>query len=134
MTGAIQTQPLWDIIYADPPWPIQKTVRKCRPNQTPSLDYPTESVETCISLCEPFFNSAARKHNVFMWAVDKYIADTERLMQDLGYKVHARFIWDKMNGIAPAFTVRHTHEYLIWFFKRGGFSTLVKKHAASSRP
>lgn len=28
-------------------------------------------------------------------------------------------IWDKGNGVAPAFTVRFSHEYLLWFYKRG---------------
>lgn len=41
------------------------------------------------------------------------------MMNDLGYSLHARFIWDKTNGIAPAFTVRFSHEYLLWFYKKG---------------
>ena len=40
-------------------------------------------------------------------------------MKELGYELHARFIWDKENGIAPAFTVRFAHEYLLWFYKKG---------------
>lgn len=115
----MDTRP-YDIIYADPPWPQKKVVRKVRPNQKPELDYHTEPVERCIELCVPFFNKAAPKHNVFMWAIDKFIPDTERLMADLGYKVHARLIWDKTNGIPAARTVRFSHEYLLWFFKRGG--------------
>lgn len=114
----MDTRP-YDIIYADPPWPQKKVVRKVRPNQKPELDYHTEPVERCIELCVPFFNKAAPKHNVFMWAIDKFIPDTERLMADLGYKVHARLIWDKTNGIPAARTVRFSHEYLLWFFKRG---------------
>lgn len=41
------------------------------------------------------------------------------MMQELGYQLHARFIWDKENGIAPAFTVRYSHEYLLWFYPKG---------------
>lgn len=40
-------------------------------------------------------------------------------MKELGYELHARMIWDKENGIAPAFTVRYSHEYLLWFYKKG---------------
>lgn len=40
-------------------------------------------------------------------------------MQELGYTLHARLIWDKENGIAPAFTLRFSHEYLLWFYKKG---------------
>lgn len=127
----MDTRP-YDIIYADPPWPQKKVVRKVRPNQKPELDYHTEPVERCIELCVPFFNKAAPKHNVFMWAIDKFIPDTERLMADLGYKVHARLIWDKTNGIPAARTVRFSHEYLLWFFKRGGSSIRVRKRSANT--
>lgn len=39
------------------------------------------------------------------------------MMRQNGYKLHARMIWDKGNGIAPAFTIRYSHEYLLWFYK-----------------
>lgn len=54
-----------------------------------------------------------------MWTIDKYLHETEQMMKELGYELHARFIWDKENGIAPAFTVRFAHEYLLWFYKKG---------------
>ena len=54
-----------------------------------------------------------------MWTIDKYLFEAERLMNELGYTLHARMIWDKQNGIAPAFTVRFSHEYLLWFYPKG---------------
>ena len=54
-----------------------------------------------------------------MWTIDKYLHESEQMMKELGYSLHARFIWDKENGIAPAFTVRFSHEYLLWFYKKG---------------
>lgn len=54
-----------------------------------------------------------------MWTIDKYLHETEQMMKGLGYELHARMIWDKENGIAPAFTVRFSHEYLLWFYKKG---------------
>lgn len=54
-----------------------------------------------------------------MWTTDKFLFDAETMMDQLGYKLHARIIWDKCNGIAPAFTVRFSHEYLLWFYKKG---------------
>ena len=48
-------------------------------------------------------------------------------------------IWNKMNGIAPAFTVRFSHEYLIWYYKgrlppiateqRGKFTTVFEERS-----
>lgn len=110
----------YDIIYSDPPWAQTKgNARKCRPNQVKSLDYQTMSVSDCIKVQIPFFNQTAENHNVFMWTIDKFLHDTEAEMEKLGYKLHARIIWDKTNGIAPAFTVRFSHEYLLWFYKPG---------------
>lgn len=113
----------YDVIYTDPPWEQTKSgKRKCRPNQLGggSLDYrtlPIEEIKTIHAIVKE--NLCNTKHNIFMWTIDKYLHDTEQMMRELGYTLHARLIWDKQNGIAPAFTVRFTHEYLLWFYKKG---------------
>lgn len=109
------------IIYSDPPWQQKKSnARKCRPNQGKELDYQTMSVEDIKELHKKLLmNNTAEKHNVFMWTIDKFLPQTEQFMQELGYELHARLIWDKENGIAPAFTVRFSHEYLLWFYRKG---------------
>lgn len=118
----------YEIIYSDPPWPQQKgNIRKCRPNQTKALDYPVESVEECFKLQEPFFEKAADVHNVFLWCIDKFLIEAEKEMEKRGYKLHARMIWNKENGIAPAFTVRFSHEYLLWFYKSGKMLKPIKE-------
>lgn len=110
----------YEIIYSDPPWPQQKgNTRKCRPHQTRELDYSTLSVAECFTIQDRFFDQAADKHNIFLWAIDKFLVETEEQMAKRGYKLHARMIWDKENGVAPAFTVRFSHEYLLWFYKPG---------------
>lgn len=110
----------YKIIYSDPPWPQKKgNIRKVRPKQGKELDYQTLSLEDCFAVQDPFFQQADDKHNVFMWTIDKYLYETEEAMRKRGYKLHARFIWDKENGVAPAFTVRFSHEYLLWFYKPG---------------
>lgn len=110
----------YGIIYTDPPWQQTKgNARKCRPNQGKALDYPTLGMDEIFEIHKKFFAQCADKHNVFMWTIDKYLYETEQRMKDWGYTLHARFIWDKENGIAPAFTVRFSHEYLLWFYKKG---------------
>lgn len=80
------------------------------------------------------------RHNVFLWAIDKYLQETEQMMGELGYTLHARLIWDKENGIAPAFTIRFAHEYLLWFYRkgqmlmpceemRGKYTTVLREHS-----
>ena len=110
----------YEIIYTDPPWPQRKGgKRKCRPKQGQALDYHTMTVADCFAVQDPFFVNAAPRHNVFMWAIDKYLCEAQQEMERRGYKLHARLIWDKTNGVAPAFTVRFAHEYLLWFYKPG---------------
>jgi len=65
------------------------------------------------------------------------------MMELRNYKRHARMIWDKQNGIAPAFTIRYTHEYLLWYYKpqmlkieksmRGKFADLFSEKAREPR-
>lgn len=110
----------YSIIYTDPAWPQRKgNLRSCRPNQGKDLDYQTCSMQEIKDIHEIAFKHTTNKHNVFMWTIDKYLIETEQFMKELGYVPHARFIWDKGNGVAPAFTVRFSHEYLIWFYKPG---------------
>ena len=131
----------YDILYTDPPWQQGRGGKKnARPNSTGiSVPYQTMSVPEIMDLhrriSEKILNE---KHNIFMWTIDKYLPETERMMEMLGYKVHARLIWDKINGPAAAYTVRFSHEYLIWFFKpgqilvpdkdrRGAFPTVMRE-------
>lgn len=107
----------YGIIYTDPPWKQSKTHRACRPNQTRDFDYQTMSLEEIKDIHAKAFSLCDDKCDVFMWTIDKYIWQTESMMNELGFKVHARMIWDKGNGIAAAFTVRFSHEYLIWFYR-----------------
>jgi len=115
------TDKKYNIIYTDPPWQQTKgNKRKCRPNQGKELDYPTLALAEIKEIHREVLNChTTAKHNVFMWTIDKFLHDTENMMMELGYELHARFIWNKQNGIAPAFTVRYSHEYLLWFYKKG---------------
>ena len=112
------TENKYGIIYTDPPWQQTKSnFRKARPNQKKALDYSTLSIDEISDIHSSL--PVEDKYNVFMWTIDKYLHKTEQMMKNLGYELHARIIWDKQNGIAPAFTIRFCHEYLLWFYKKG---------------
>ena len=68
-------------------------------------------------LDKEIFVHAGNPHCVFMWTIEQYLLECEGYMKERNYKRHCRFIWDKTNGVAPAFTVRFSHEYLIWYYK-----------------
>ena len=52
------------------------------------------------------------------YSCDRFLLECENEMEKRGYKRHCRMIWNKLNGVAPAFTVRYSHEYLIWFYRK----------------
>ena len=54
---------------------------------------------------------------LFLWTIDKYLFEAQELAQELGYKLHARMVWDKITGIPAAFTVRYGHEYLLYMYR-----------------
>lgn len=131
----------YNLIYTDPPWKQTKGGRrKTRPNQAVNLDYKTLSMNAIFNNHEKFcIENCNETHTVFMWAIDKFLPEIELNMKRLGYRLHARIIWNKMNGIAPAFTIRYSHEYLLWFYKgkfqkidsneRGKWTTVLTERA-----
>ena len=116
----------YDLILSDPPWKQTKGgLRKCRPNQGKKLDYETLSLDAIKSIHKHFADSAKENHILFCWTIEKFLPETEKMLAELGYKLHARMIWDKTNGVAPAFTVRYSHEYLLYCYK-GKFTPVAK--------
>ena len=131
----------YDVFVIDPPWPQRKGGRrKVRPKQGRDLPYQTLTIEQIFALLDDkIFSHANNPHVVFLWCIDKFLLQAEQEMFKRNYKLHTRHIWDKGNGIAPAFTVRYSHEYLLWFYKpkllpiskeaRGKFTTVFHEPA-----
>jgi len=127
---------MYNLLVIDPPWPKKKGgIRSARPNQGRSLDYQTLSIIEIFALLDAkIFPLTLTPHTVFMWATEEFLTDCEHQMTSRSYKRHARLIWNKTNGVAPAFSVRFSHEYLLWFYKpkftpvhpscRGKFTTV----------
>lgn len=127
----------YDLVYADPPWRQTKGgKRKIRPNQGKKLDYPVLSLEDIKDILSKYSDAPT----LFLWTIDKFLHEAEDIAKELGYKLHARIIWDKTNGVAPAFTVRYSHEYLLWFYKspmpkidvsqRGKWTTVIRESSS----
>ena len=109
----------YQIIYADPPWQQSKGGKK---NKRPfssggKLDYQTANLSFIQEVLSRASQLATENHTYFLWTIDKYFWATEQIMKKLGYKLHARMIWNKVTGIPTAFTIRFGHEYLLWFYK-----------------
>jgi N6-adenosine-specific RNA methylase IME4 len=135
----------YQLILADPPWRQGKGGKKAvRENSSGKpLDYQTLSVDDIRDYIKEFSEHTAENSVLFLWTIDKFLIDAEKIAESLGYKLHARMIWNKVTGIPAAFTVRYGHEYLLYLYKgkltpvntkeRGKIHTVfeekVKKHS-----
>ena len=109
----------YDLIYADPPWRQSKAgKRRVRPlTSGVPLDYPTLSLEEIASILRSATDKASNNVVMFLWTIDKYLFEAQHIAESLGYKLHARMIWNKENGVPAAFTIRFAHEYLLFMYK-----------------
>lgn len=109
----------YGLIYADPPWKQSKGGKKSvRENSSGKpLDYPTCSLDEIKEHLRLATESTTENSILFLWTIDKYLFEAQQIAESLGYKLHARMIWDKVTGIPAAFTVRYGHEYLLYMYK-----------------
>ena len=109
----------YDLILADPPWQQMKGGKKSvRPNSSGgNLSYPTISLKQISYFLKHADSLTTENSILFLWTIDKYLFEVEQLAKDLGYKLHARMIWNKVTGIPAAFTIRFGHEYLLYMYK-----------------
>ena len=109
----------YGLIYADPPWKQSKGGKKSvRENSSGKpLDYPRCSLDEIKEHLRLATESTTENSILFLWTIDKYLFEAQQIAESLGYKLHARMIWDKVTGIPAAFTVRYGHEYLLYMYK-----------------
>lgn len=109
----------YDLIYADPPWKQSRGGKKSvRPNTSGKpLEYQTLSLDDISNHIKTASELTSENSILFLWTIDKYLFEAQKIAEDLGYKLHARMIWDKVNGIPAAFTIRYGHEYLLYMYK-----------------
>ena len=135
----------YNLILADPPWKQSKGgKKKVRPNSSgEDLDYTTITLDEIKEHLRQASSLTTENSILFLWTIDKYLFEAQQIAESLGYKLHARMIWNKVTGIPSAFTVRYGHEYLLYMYKgkltpvaldeRGKIHTVftekVKKHS-----
>jgi N6-adenosine-specific RNA methylase IME4 len=107
------------VAIVDPPWPQKKGGRrKVRPVQGRSFDYITMGVQEIeYFLSTIIIPAMADTHTLFVWTIEKFLTECDQMMAGLGYRRHVRLVWDKGNGPTPAYTVRYSHEYLVWYYR-----------------
>ena len=113
------TDKKYSVIMADPPWKQSKGGKKSvRPNSSgKELDYQTISLDEIKLHLQVATEHTTGNNVLFLWTIDKYLFEAQKIAEELGYKLHARMIWNKVNGIPAAFTIRFGHEYLLYMYK-----------------
>lgn len=135
----------YDLIYADPAWKQQQAgKKKVRPNSSGGvLPYQVITLAEIKSILKEHTDNTNENSILFLWTIDKYLFEAQKIAEELGYKLHARMIWNKVTGIPAAFTIRYGHEYLLYMYRgklipvaheeRGKihsvFTEQVKKHS-----
>jgi N6-adenosine-specific RNA methylase IME4 len=122
----------YKVIYADPPWPVSKVVRKCRPNQKSELDYPTMTIKQITDL--PVSLISAPDCVLFLWTTHKYLPDSFSILSKWGFKYQRTITWDKGNGMC-LFGFHHRTEFLLFGYRgrlemyprRPAFPTIVSE-------
>lgn len=101
----------YQIIYADPPWPIKIISRQVRPKQ---LDMPYE-VMSYDAICNlPVENIADDiECNLFLWTTHKWIPKAFNVMESWGFKYNCTITWNKTYGFTP-FSFMWSTEFLLY--------------------
>lgn len=84
----------YSLIYADPPWKQSKGgKKKVRENSSgKELDYETQDLETIKEHLRVASENTSENSILFLWTIDKYLFEAEKIANELGYKLHARMI------------------------------------------
>lgn len=99
----------YDVIYADPPWPVKKIRRKVRPNQV-EMDYPTMSIEDIKALRVQSISQD--NSSCFLWATQAMLPFAFEILEAWGFKYQRTITWDKQNGLC-LFGFHHRTEFLL---------------------
>lgn len=119
----------YDILYTDPPWQQGRGGKKAaRPNSTGmTVPYDTMDIPGIMELHRYVTNELMNEnHNVFMWTIEKYLPQTEEIMGLLGYKLHARMIWDKGTDLHLHTRYGSATSTCCGFSRRAGLSCQIK--------
>lgn len=109
-------------IAIDPPWPIQKIARDCRPNQD-VLDYPVMSIEEIQALPISEIAEDSGCH-LYLWTTHKFLPDALNIMSAWGFRYQCVLTWIKTSGFTP-FSFRYSTE-LVLFGRKGNLDVMKK--------
>ena len=123
----IETPPLpegkFDVIYADPPWKYDNTIRSWGPAE---LHYPTIPLEDICNYKDkngmPITGKFTDNAVLFLWVTNPFLQDAFKVVESWGFKYKTNMVWIKRNLKRPGsgFYVRGRHE-LLFICTKGSF-------------
>jgi N6-adenosine-specific RNA methylase IME4 len=109
---------LYDVIYADPPWPYRNEGNRGAAKN----HYPTMSDEEIYALDIPAADDAV----LFLWATVPKLPEAINTVKAWGFEYKSGFVWDKiLHGVG--FWARGQHELLL-VAKRGDMKPPVEEN------
>lgn len=97
------------VLVIDPPWPMEKIERNCRPNQH-GFDYPTMTEDELSRLSVP----AADDCHLFLWTTHKFLPMSLRLIDTWGFRYVCTFVWHKPGGFQPVGLPQYNCEFVVY--------------------
>jgi N6-adenosine-specific RNA methylase IME4 len=102
-------QGVYDVVVIDPPWPMEKIERDCRPNQS-EFDYPTMTENELSDLSIP----CAENAHVFLWTTNKFLPMALRILDAWKLKYILCMTWHKPGGFQPFGLPQFNSEFIIY--------------------
>jgi len=100
----------YSVIILDPPWPMEKIERDCRPNQTKPLDYPTMTEDELAVLDLP----AGDECHLFLWTTHRFLPMAFRLLPAWNFRYVCTFTWCKNGGFQPVGLPQYSSEFVLY--------------------
>ncbi len=103
----------YDLIVVDPPWPLKKLTRRCRPNQK-RFDYKTLSMEDIEKL--KISTLGKEKSMCLLWCTQKTLFDAKKILENWGFSHLLTMVWEKTYGRSsgmPLFGFRWNAEFIL---------------------
>ncbi len=107
----------WNVIYADPPWPMRYALRPWGKEQVNALPYPTMGVEDIKGMAVK--DIAANDSWLFLWVINKYVEESYSVARAWGFRPVTLLTWCKTpRGLGLGGNFTQTTEHIL-FAKRG---------------